>query len=868
MSVSSQHRKLNRPARPQSIMAKSTKGHYTTLSVSSKTSFDSKASKNELQLKSSLAHKLRTDIMRMKTEDVHTDLQFLGGTYMTGGHKIMLKCRTRGLIPESLIHTSDRSQPVIPVNPQTQDELRDLVEMLYTYEEVDADFIFSHLKIDQSRMNEKECNDQALHISHNHQKEVNKGELNDLDSSHETRTSVPKSADFQDIGESLSMNKRWTIEEVLSQNILTVPESHIVHTESQAVSALQILPIIDDPASPLLQSGEGDSLYVQTSNDKDLAHGFDNQVVHEESMKDDRRVKYVHDKTVSEEPTLLFYRPVSRLGADLLWGYLQRVDPDCCLQVEGERYPAHKCILAARCQYFNAMFTGAWSEGQEMDVELQGVRASSVHYLLLYLYGAMVEVPASDLVSVIQMSDMFGMEGLKELLAFQMSQNLCHFFHKPCQRCAQAVSDVLPIAYQYNLSKLFNQCLKWTAKHFRRVFEVPSFATLPALFVDECTKLIIEQMCVDNIIQIILDAHDLTCCLQQSRRAEHLQLKAARILDAAIRFSAANFPAIVHSSRFLSWSKGGAWCVDMLEESFGMAVTLMPVEASCDVYITLRTLLKSTEAQEEKTDLAALGGDEAKRLLQKLIDRCEWYIHRYIHHIMQCPGWASLSSDLQQDLLHKSCFVPVNTSTSSAKQPLEEDCAGTCQRVTKRTDGQTDISHKMSEQMNRRNTAVKGLETEPQISVRKTSQRKVPSLKEIKSGKEKLRTPTRSVARSHSVEADRTKIPASDITPHSHKTTVMGETRSENTPFDGMSQNTKSVKITSEPRAQETEDNHGFPLRNCEAKSDWLDVCGLNVEAIMSINQNIDSITTVPPTECVVVPVVQKLDVQFEIPTD
>ncbi|XP_025113174.1 uncharacterized protein LOC112575486 isoform X3 [Pomacea canaliculata] len=787
MSVSSQHRKLNRPARPQSIMAKSTKGHYTTLSVSSKTSFDSKASKNELQLKSSLAHKLRTDIMRMKTEDVHTDLQFLGGTYMTGGHKIMLKCRTRGLIPESLIHTSDRSQPVIPVNPQTQDELRDLVEMLYTYEEVDADFIFSHLKIDQSRMNEKECNDQALHISHNHQKEVNKGELNDLDSSHETRTSVPK--------------------------------------------------------------------------------------------------------------------PVSRLGADLLWGYLQRVDPDCCLQVEGERYPAHKCILAARCQYFNAMFTGAWSEGQEMDVELQGVRASSVHYLLLYLYGAMVEVPASDLVSVIQMSDMFGMEGLKELLAFQMSQNLCHFFHKPCQRCAQAVSDVLPIAYQYNLSKLFNQCLKWTAKHFRRVFEVPSFATLPALFVDECTKLIIEQMCVDNIIQIILDAHDLTCCLQQSRRAEHLQLKAARILDAAIRFSAANFPAIVHSSRFLSWSKGGAWCVDMLEESFGMAVTLMPVEASCDVYITLRTLLKSTEAQEEKTDLAALGGDEAKRLLQKLIDRCEWYIHRYIHHIMQCPGWASLSSDLQQDLLHKSCFVPVNTSTSSAKQsliarksvrvlqktivtsaqvlhdidpslfpslpqPLEEDCAGTCQRVTKRTDGQTDISHKMSEQMNRRNTAVKGLETEPQISVRKTSQRKVPSLKEIKSGKEKLRTPTRSVARSHSVEADRTKIPASDITPHSHKTTVMGETRSENTPFDGMSQNTKSVKITSEPRAQETEDNHGFPLRNCEAKSDWLDVCGLNVEAIMSINQNIDSITTVPPTECVVVPVVQKLDVQFEIPTD
>ena len=58
------------------------------------------------------------------------------------------------------------------------------------------------------------------------------------------------------------------------------------------------------------------------------------------------------------------------------------------------------------------------------------VKAQSVKYILLFLYGAMVEVPVADITSVIQASDMFGMEGLKEWLCFLLARDLCHFFHK------------------------------------------------------------------------------------------------------------------------------------------------------------------------------------------------------------------------------------------------------------------------------------------------------------------------------------------------------------------------------------------------------------------------------------------------------
>ena len=56
---------------------------------------------------------------------------------------------------------------------------------------------------------------------------------------------------------------------------------------------------------------------------------------------------------------------------------------------------------------------------------------------------------------------------------------------------------------------------------------------------------------------MILDTHDLTRCLQRNHRSEQVQIAAIQILDEALAFCAHNFPTLVTSPSFLSWSKVG-----------------------------------------------------------------------------------------------------------------------------------------------------------------------------------------------------------------------------------------------------------------------------------------------------------------------
>ena len=63
---------------------------------------------------------------------------------------------------------------------------------------------------------------------------------------------------------------------------------------------------------------------------------------------------------------------------------------------------------------------------------------------------------------------------------------------------------------------------------------------------------------------------------------------------------------------------------------------------------------------------------EVRHLLKKLVERCEWYLHRYIHRVMHCPQWGQLASDLQQELLqseYPSLEVITTSTVSSTVSP-------------------------------------------------------------------------------------------------------------------------------------------------------------------------------------------------------
>ena len=64
--------------------------------------------------------------------------------------------------------------------------------------------------------------------------------------------------------------------------------------------------------------------------------------------------------------------------------------------MEGLRIPAHRVVLAARCQYFETMFSSGMREATQGCVNIDGVGADVFMALLDHLYTDSTEVPAED----------------------------------------------------------------------------------------------------------------------------------------------------------------------------------------------------------------------------------------------------------------------------------------------------------------------------------------------------------------------------------------------------------------------------------------------------------------------------------------
>lgn len=66
---------------------------------------------------------------------------------------------------------------------------------------------------------------------------------------------------------------------------------------------------------------------------------------------------------------------------------------DSVLIVENKRFPVHRVILAARCDYFRALFYGGMKESSrdaELEVELKETPAEAFSYLLRYIYDGQI----------------------------------------------------------------------------------------------------------------------------------------------------------------------------------------------------------------------------------------------------------------------------------------------------------------------------------------------------------------------------------------------------------------------------------------------------------------------------------------------
>ena len=74
---------------------------------------------------------------------------------------------------------------------------------------------------------------------------------------------------------------------------------------------------------------------------------------------------------------------------------------DVILEVEGQRLPAHRIVLASLSAYFRAMFTGEMAESKQRVITINGVEGSALKSLVDYAYTATIDISEENVQSIL-----------------------------------------------------------------------------------------------------------------------------------------------------------------------------------------------------------------------------------------------------------------------------------------------------------------------------------------------------------------------------------------------------------------------------------------------------------------------------------
>jgi len=120
---------------------------------------------------------------------------------------------------------------------------------------------------------------------------------------------------------------------------------------------------------------------------------------------------------------------------------------DIELRVDGRPIPAHRVVLAARCEHFSRMLMSGMKEAESVCVTIDGVRHEVFACLLEYMYTDVVDFAPEIALELLTAADRFGLERLKRecINAIESSlrvSTVCHVFFVADQHCADDLKAV------------------------------------------------------------------------------------------------------------------------------------------------------------------------------------------------------------------------------------------------------------------------------------------------------------------------------------------------------------------------------------------------------------------------------------------
>jgi speckle-type POZ protein len=152
---------------------------------------------------------------------------------------------------------------------------------------------------------------------------------------------------------------------------------------------------------------------------------------------------------------------------------------DVSFVVGGEKFAAHRAVLAARSPVFRAQLFGCMSDATSSCIMLQDMEPAIFRALLRFIYtddlpGDTGELDGSPIDTFLQhllaMADMYALDRLKLMCAQRLLQDMT----------ADSVADMLACAETYNCPELKNRCIDFFAaeNNFKKAAFTDGFAVL------------------------------------------------------------------------------------------------------------------------------------------------------------------------------------------------------------------------------------------------------------------------------------------------------------------------------------------------------------------------------------------------------
>lgn len=270
---------------------------------------------------------------------------------------------------------------------------------------------------------------------------------------------------------------------------------------------------------------------------------------------------------------------------------------------------------------------------------------------------------------------------------------------KPCLGCIEGILQVLPVALNHGLDDLYRKCLKWTCKHYLKIWPTRTFASLTSDLRHRCQQQIIAHLVsgknvddddstmmilmhfrspllqsAENVLTRILECENLLAVVAPLRWGQSVEIILHEISDTAQIYLSEHFASLIASDSFLSLGHDQSSNIPALENLLLRSASTLSPDQACRSYqraTKLHQVLHSKVLTQQQNKIRVLvGGDggvadaddldwdvDFIRLVGGLLSAVEQCLQRQCSRAMRTSAWQRLDLELRKKVQKLACLT-------------------------------------------------------------------------------------------------------------------------------------------------------------------------------------------------------------------